>query len=229
MSRWTDSMQEASRFRMFDRESAREAHSFERGGPIAENGISEFADVFQGGFEMNRDTVIVGLLSVFLTAGCADLGNYLNTGFPVGFPVPSESVPSDMPVSSPPPAPPATYRTTGTRDVDGPITIDRINEDAFVEYRDNLRDAVKMISVLANPQMANPWVVSMISTQMSTSIIEIEQWSASDRGIAWQSMGNEIDSLTRLFEDQRERIVADAQYAPDFRASIERIPLLTRN
>jgi len=113
--------------------------------------------------------------------------------------------------------------------VDGPVVLDRINEEAFLEYRDTLKNAVHLISVLSNPQMANPYFVTQINTQLSTSIIDIQQWPADLRMTAWRSMGGEIESLSKLFENQRQRLVSDERYPAEFRSALAQISLLTRN
>jgi len=42
-------------------------------------------------------------------------------------------------------------------------------------------------------------------------------------------MGGEVDSLSNLFERQRNRLVSDERYAVEFRQALAKIPLLTRN
>ncbi len=177
---------------------------------------------------MNRTIVIVALTINFLTAGCAKMGNYVDPMLRAHSHLHSlymKSVVTQQPTE----APKSTYATHTTYLNDGPIVLDRINEEAFIEYRDSLKDAVHLISILSNPQMANPYFVTQVHTQLSTSIIEIEQWPADALAIAWQTMGGEVESLSDLFESQRNRLVNDERYSADFRQALAQITLLTRN
>lgn len=88
---------------------------------------------------------------------------------------------------------------------------------------------MQLSSVLSNPEMANPYFVALLDTRLSTSIIEIEQWPADALAIAWQTMGGEVESLSDLFESQRNRLVNDERYSADFRQALAQITLLTRN
>ncbi len=122
---------------------------------------------------MNRTIVIVGLTINCLTAGCAKMGNYVDPMLRVHthlHRLDTQSAGTQQPAE----APQTTYATHTTYVNDGPIVLDRINEEAFIEYRDSLKDAVQLSSVLSNPEMANPYFVALLDTRLSTSIIEIE-------------------------------------------------------
>ena len=174
---------------------------------------------------MNRVILIAGLMIGLMNAGCAELAGYIEPMFK------GQTVPPDYGGGGG-----GGGGDTGSTQVessyvntDGNFALDRYNEDAFVEYRDGLRDGVKMITVLGNPQMANPYFVKQLRIQLNTSIIEIAQWPPDARNTAWQSMGGEIDALTQLFEEERDVLANDERYSEDFRREIARIRLLERD
>ena len=176
---------------------------------------------------MNRAIMIAVLMTIISSVGCAkyvepmmQVHTHIHSLYKDSLPVPQTPGQSQQ-----------VRQTQSTRAVyvtDGPIVLDQINEEAFIEYRDSLKDAVQLISVLSNPQMANPYFVTQIHTQLATSIIEIEQWPADLRETAWRTMGREIVSLGKLFDTNRQRLVADQRYAQDFRNALTQIDLLSR-
>ncbi|MBV1908170.1 MAG: hypothetical protein KUG78_02555 [Kangiellaceae bacterium] len=121
------------------------------------------------------------------------------------------------------------------------IRVEKFDEDALQDYYKGLKSAVKFMSMFSTftpeqfDQMSKQsngsqwWMAwsGIVTGQLETAKIELEDWPTSAKKEAWAILGNKITKYNKLFNKHRDSIIANNAFEDKLRNSVKGFDLVT--
>ncbi len=126
--------------------------------------------------------------------------------------------------------------TSKVRSRSDDVEIDAYDEDALEDYYEALKRSVEFLSSIASMtsaqyqqggmNMSAAWG-GLVSGQLDTAKIELEDWPLEIKQQGWGILGNKITKYNKLFNKHRKNILSAKVADENFRGSLSEMELVT--